>query len=189
MTLIIDFLNQPIVAGLLTLVVGSYLLNLIADRRSRKNKLRDQAIEFLTEMGDDINSVSSLIYGRLKGHNSVSDMELVEAFTKLYSNRMSVEIGSKAYLNSEELPQSYDRLIRELEGVALYMTGDREQASPQQIISQIQERRNLLGKAWPIEKEMQQKPANEPGDELMLWMDMILHRTTHLLSNNLRSVI
>lgn len=189
MTLNIDFLNQPIVAGLLTLVVGSYLLNLIADRRSRKNKLRDQAIEFLTEMGDDLTLVISSIYARLKGHNSVSDLELVEAFTKLYANRMRVQVGSRAYLKSEEFPQSYDKLIRELEGVALYLIGEQEQASSEQIISQIQERRNRLGKTWLIENETLQKPAYELGDELMLWVDMILHRTTHLLSNNLKSVI
>lgn len=100
---------------------------------------------------------------------------------------MSVQIGSQAYLNSEEFHQHYDRLIKELEKVAFYL--DREQDSSEQIISKIQEHRNRLGKAWPIENETQQAPAIEPADELMLWMDMIIHRTIHLLSNNLRFVL
>jgi hypothetical protein len=110
MTSIIEFLNQPIFVGLLTLVVGSYLLNLIADRRSRKDKLRDQGIEFLTDTGNDINSVVSTIYGHLEGHTSESDTRLVEGFTRLFAKRMSVQIGSQAYLKSEEFHLQYDRL-------------------------------------------------------------------------------
>lgn len=62
MTSIIEFLNQPIVVTLITLSIGSILLNVIADRTSRKNKLRDEAIEFLTETGTEINSVVSTMY-------------------------------------------------------------------------------------------------------------------------------
>ncbi len=160
---------------------------MIADRRSRKNKLRDQAIEFLTETGNDINSVVSTIHGHLEGHNSDSYSKLVESFTRLFAKRMSVQIGSQAYLNSEDFHLHYDRLLKELERVAFYL--DREQDSSEQIISRIQERRIRLGKAWPIENETLQAPANEPAGELMLWMDMIRNRTTHLLSNNLRSAI
>lgn len=189
MTSIIEFLNQPIVLTLITLSVGSYLLDVIADRRSRKNKLREEAIKFLTETGNDINSVVSTMYGHLEGHNSERDLKLVERLTRLFAKRMSVQIGSQAYLNSDEFHQHYDRLLEELEGVAFYLAREQEQDSSEQIISQIQERRNRLGKAWPIENETQQAPAIEPADELMLWMHMILHRTTHLLSNNLRSVI
>jgi uncharacterized protein YukE len=163
------------------------LLDVIAGRRSRKNKLRDQAIEFLTETGNDINSVISIIQGQLEGHSSESYSKLVESFTRLYAKRMRVQIGSQAYLNSEDFHQQYDKLLHELERVASFL--DREQDTSNQIISKIQERRNRLGKAWPIENEMQQAPANKPADELMIWMEMIRHRTTHFLSNNLRSAL
>ena len=83
MTSIIEFLNQPIVVTLITLFVGSYLLNVIADRRSRKDKLRDKAVEFLTETGNDMNSAISIMYGHLEGHDSESDSKLVEARTLL----------------------------------------------------------------------------------------------------------
>jgi hypothetical protein len=189
MTSIIEFLNQPIVITLITLSVGSYLLDVVSDRRSRKNKLREEAIKFLTNRANDINSVISIMYGHLEGHSSERDLKLVERLTRLFAKRMSVQIGSQAYLNSEDFHQHYDRLLRELEEVALYLARQQEQDSSEQTISQIQERRNRLGKAWPIENETQQAPANEPADELMLWTDMIRHRTTHLLSDNLRSAI
>jgi hypothetical protein len=184
---ILEFLNQPIVITLITLSIGSYLLNLIADRRSRKDKLREKAIEFLTDTGNDINSVISTMYGHLEVHNSERDLKLVEGFTRLFAKRMSVQIGSQAYLNSEEFHQHYDRILRELERVAFYL--DKARDSSEQNISKIQERIYRLGKAWPIEKEAQHAPASEPADELMIWMDMILRRTTHLLTDNLRSVI
>jgi uncharacterized protein YukE len=187
MTSIIEFLNQPIVLTLITLSVGSFLLNLIADRRSRKTKLRDEAIVFLTETGNDINSVVSTMHGYLEGHKSESYENLVEGFNRLFAKRMSVQIGSQAYLDSEEFHQQYDRLVKELERVAKYLDG--EQESSEQIISKIQERRNRLGKAWPIENETQRAPADKAADELMHWMDMIMNRTTHLLSNNLKLVL
>ncbi|NIM93754.1 MAG: hypothetical protein GTO18_08595 [Anaerolineales bacterium] len=135
MTSIIEFLNQPIVIALITLSVGSFLLDVIADRRSRKNKLRDEAIEFLTETGNDLNSVISTMYGHLEGHNSESDLKLVESFTRLYAKRMSVQIKSQAYLKSEEFHQHYGRLLSELEGVAFYLAREQEQTNSEQIIS------------------------------------------------------
>ncbi len=187
MTSIIKFLNQPIVVGLKTLVVGSFLLNMITDRRSRKNRLRDEAIEFLTDTSNDINSVVSIIYGHLEGHNSASYSQLIEGFTRLFARRMSVQIGSQAYLKSEEFHQQYNKLLGELEGVAVYLT--KEQDSSEEIISQVKERRNRLRKVWSIENETQQVLGNELADELMHWMDMILNRTTHLFSTNLKSII
>lgn len=187
MTSIIDFLNQPFVVSLITLTIGSLLLDVIASRRSRKNKIRDQAIEFLTETGNDINSVISTIQGHLEGHSSESYSKLVESFTNLYAKRMSVQIGSQAYLNSEDFHQQYDRLLHELERVTSFL--DREQDASKQIISKIQERRIRLGKSWPIENETQQALANDPADELMIWMEMVRHRTTIFLSNNLKSAL
>lgn len=187
MTSIIEFLNQPIVISLITISIGSYMLDVITDRRSRKNKIREEAIEFLTEAGNDINSVISTMYGHLEGHKSESDLKLVGDFTRLYAKRMKVRIGSQAYLKSEEFHLQYERLLSELEEVALYMI--KVQDSPEEIILQIQEKRNHLGKVWPIKNETQQALANKPADELMFWMDMILHRTTNLLTSNLKSVI
>jgi hypothetical protein len=66
---------------------------------------------------------------------------------------------------------------------------DRVQDASEQILAQIQEHRSRLRKAWPIENETQQAPANDLAHELMQWMDMILNRTTYLLSTNLRYVI
>ena len=200
MTSIIELLNQPIVVTLITLTVGGYLLNVITDRRSRKDKLREKAIEFLTKTGNDISSVISPMHAHLEGHRSESDLNLVEGFTMLYAKRMSVQIGGRAYLNSEEFHLHYDTLLKELEGVAVYLSREQEQVafhlsreqeqdSSEQILSQIRERRDRLGKAWPIENETPQAPANEPADELMLWMDMIRNRTTQLLSDNLKAVI
>lgn len=189
MTSIFEFLNQPIVIALITLSIGSFLLDLVADRRSRKNKLRDEAIEFLTESGDDLYSVISPMYGQLEGHTEESDLNLLKGFTRLYAKRMSVQIRSQAYLKSEVFHQQYDRLLQELEGVAFYLSREEENIISEEIISQIQGRRNRLGEDWPIENEPQQVPLNKPIDELMLWMNMIMQRTTILLSNNLRVVI
>lgn len=187
MTSIIDFLNQPFIVSLITLTLGGLLLDVIAGRRSRKNKLRDQAIEFLSATGNDLNSVISTIHGHLEGHNSERYLKLVESFTRLYAKRMSVQIGSQAYLNSEDFHQQYDSLLQELEILASYL--EIKQDASEQILSKIQERRNRLGKAWPIENEVHQEPANESAGELMLWMEMIRNRTTHLISTNLRSVL
>lgn len=187
MTSIIEFLNQPIVVTLITLFLGSFLINMIADRRSRKTKIRDEAIEFLAETGNDLNSVISAIHGQLEGHDTEGYMNLVEGFTRLFAKRLSVQIGSQAYLGSEKFHQQYDRLLKELERAAFYLDG--EQDSSEQIISKIQERRDRLGKAWPIENETLQPPADKPADELMQWMDMIMLRTIHLHTINLKLVL
>ena len=49
---IFEFLNQPIVITLVSLIIGSYAISLITERRASRNKLRDQAVDFITEAGN-----------------------------------------------------------------------------------------------------------------------------------------
>lgn len=58
-----------------------------------------------------------------------------------------------------------------------------------EIVSKIQERWGRLGNPWPLANETLDESTEQPVDELIMWMDMILHRTTDLLSTTLVSVI
>jgi hypothetical protein len=82
MDAIFYFLNQPIVLTLITLIVGSYLLNLVAERRSLRDKLRDQAIEFLTDASNHVGLLVPHIYEQLRTRNLKNDSENGRGITK-----------------------------------------------------------------------------------------------------------
>ncbi|MGK2959536.1 MAG: hypothetical protein ACSLFB_14335, partial [Acidimicrobiales bacterium] len=150
MNLIIDLLNQPIVLTLLSLIIGGYLLSLIADRRARKDKVREKAIEFLTEVGDDINIVASLIYEQLWTEDAQDSSILKEKIGVLFTKRISVQVKSQAYLNSEDFYRQYNLLVWEFEGVRYFLSKLETEDIPEQIIIQIQKRRNRLNESWLI---------------------------------------
>jgi hypothetical protein len=119
MNSILDFLNQPIVLTLVTLTVGSYLLNLVTERRARKDKLREKTIDFLSEAGNNINQFLTHVYRQLRTNNIELDQAIADGLKELHSKRIGIQVGSQAYLNSKDFPKQYYQLLDELGGVVL----------------------------------------------------------------------
>ena len=88
MNAIIEFINQPFFVSLLTITVGSYLLNLITDRRSRNDKLREKSIDFITNAGNNINNFYPRIYEQLRRGKVEISRAISEGLRDLFSTRM-----------------------------------------------------------------------------------------------------
>lgn len=187
---ILDFLNQPIILTLVTLTIGSYLLNLVADRRSRRNLQEDKAIDFLTEAGNIFNQASVAVFGKLRNNSLDLDDSIEQALVKLYTYRMKVEVGSRAYLQSEAFYKDYFRLMDDYTFVVLVMKQLTEQrVSSEEVVPRIQERRGKLLDSWPLEGENIVPDENTLIAELILLMELILHRMTNLLTRYLRTIM
>ena len=141
---IISFLNKPIVLTFLSLVVGGFLLSLITDRRARRDKIRDKAIELLTEIGNDINSVTGWIYAYLRSKNVriARNSDLSQAMGNLFVKRMSVRIRSQAHLNSEAFYQKYDTLVWELRRIVDHTIALSNEYDLEEVVKNIQNRKN-----------------------------------------------
>jgi hypothetical protein len=186
---ILEFLNQPIVLTLVTLVVGSYLLSIVAERRSRRDRLKDKSIEFLTEAGSTINAFVPLIYSQLRTYNLAIDQAIQDGMRDLFSARLGIHIGSKAYLKSEKFARQYFKLLDELAAVVEFMS-DFEQAEEQEeTLAKVRARRERLLTDWQLEGETPPPDTGPPVDELIWMMDLILHRATALLSEYLERVM
>lgn len=186
---ILEFLNQPIVLTIITLLVGSFLLDLVAERRSRRDKRRDQAIQFLTEASNYIGELAPHIYERLRTGNLESTPEMAAGLKTLFSRRMSIQVSSQAYLQSPEFAHQYLELLNEFPGViesiqALETSGDAED-----ILPHLQRRSDHLKDIWPLPGETLHPQTGEPVDALILWMDLVMHRMTELITSHLRAVL
>lgn len=189
MDTVLDFLNQPIVLTLITLIVGSYLLNLVAERRSRRDKLRDQAIQFLTEASNNIGMFVPHIYEQLRLGNLETTTEMTEALKNLFTKRMRIQVGSQAYLKSEQFYRQYFQLIDEFPSVIESIQALEQGEDAEKIILRTQKHSKQLLENWPLEGESFHPLSGEPVDELILWMDLIMHRITDLISSNLRAAM
>jgi len=186
---ILAFLNQPIVLTLITLIVGSYLLNLVAERRSRRDKLRDQAIDFLTDASNYIGAIVPNIYAHLRTGRMETSPEMFDGLKDLFSRRMSIQVGSQAYLQSDAFYLQYFRLMDEFPGVieslrTLGQGGDAKEVN--QLATQHSESLQAL---WPLEGESLHPQTGEPVDALILWMDLVMHRMTDLITSNLEKAM
>ena len=187
---ILEFLNQPIILTLVTLTIGSYLLNLVADRRSRRNLQEDKAIEFLTEAGNIFNQASVAVFGKLRTNSIHVDDSIEQALVKLYTYRMNVEVGSRAYLQSDAFYKDYFRLMDDYTFVVLMMKQLHEQqVSSEEAVLLIQKHRGKLLDSWPLEGEITVPDGDTLIAELILLMELILHRMTDLLTSHLKAVM
>ena len=189
MNAIFDFLNQPIILTVISLIVGSYLLSIVAEHRSRKNKLRDQAIEFLTEAGDIITKIVPHIYEQLRTGNITVTQGITNELKELFSRRIFIQVGSQVYLKSDTFHMQYFRLLDEISAVIVHMTALEQGADEEDAVAKIQEFQTRLVNAWPLATETLDPNTGKPVDELIIWMDMILHRATYLLSSHLKAIV
>lgn len=186
----LEFLDKPIVVTLLSLTLGGYLLSLLSDRRARKDKIRDKAIELLTEVGSDVNRVTGSLFGYLRsGRVQIPrDSDLNRAMGNLFLKRMSIRVRSQAYLGSEDFSQKYDTLVWQLRRLMDAMGTLAGEDDLDQVVADIRNRKKRLGDAWPLDEEEVRLESREPPfDELLAWTEMIVHRATHLLSTYLKS--
>jgi hypothetical protein len=186
---VFEFLNQPIVLTIVSLVIGSYLLNLIAERRSRRDTLKDQAIEFINDVAEHTNAFVVAIFGKLRPNRIELDETLRKAISDLYSGRMSIEIGSRAYLKSEDFYQQYFHLLDEFgEVMGTFMRVD-QGAPHEEMITRVQTKYTKLEKSWPLAGEIHTEDPEALVDHLIIWMEMLSHRVTDLLTRHLNKVM
>lgn len=186
---LLEFLNQPIVLTIITLLVGSILLDLVTERRSRRDKLRDQAIQYLTEASNYIGDLTPQIYERLRTGNLTATPEMADGLKNLFSRRMSIQVGSQAYLQSPEFARQYLELINEFPGVIEAIQKVERGEDADDILLGIQRHRDRLRETWPLPGEALHPQTGEPVDALILWMDLVMHRLTDLISSHLRAVL
>jgi len=191
MDTVFALLNQPIVLALLSLTIGGYLLSLLSDRRARKDKIREKAIELLTEVGDNINAVTARLFGilRSKKVQLQKGSDLDEKIGRLFIRRMSVQVRSKAYLNSEEFYRRYEYLVWQLRRVRDSLVTLSGEYDLEQETAKIQAQKKRLLDFWPLEDELQATEGEPPFSELLSLTQMIVNRAVWLLSSNLKSVL
>ncbi|MEJ2447823.1 MAG: hypothetical protein P8Y37_07775 [Anaerolineales bacterium] len=186
---VFEFLNQPLIITIVSLVIGSYAISLITEKRARQNKLRDQAVEFITQAGNNINQFLPLLYSRLRTGRIRWDQTLDDALTELFTKRMWVQIGSQAYLRSEAFYQRYYQMLDEIMKLVQKFHALEQEGEGQPLAEEIRSQRESLVRAWPLENEDPNAGGGGATSELIAWLDAILHRVTALLVEHLDAAL
>jgi Asp-tRNA(Asn)/Glu-tRNA(Gln) amidotransferase A subunit family amidase len=184
-------LNEPIIITLLTLSVGGLLFNGLTAHRARKEKIREKAIELLEEVGRDLNSAISLIFGRIRNNSFVieNDSPFEEKRRELFTKRFTVRIRSKTYLKSDEFWQKYERLMFELDRIIRLIKSLSKDYDLVKLVSEIQEKKKRLEQDWPIGESAFNSNYDPPSNELEEWTHMVFNRAVWLLTVNLKIVL
>lgn len=196
-TYIFYFLNQPFILSIMTLLLGGYLFSKISDRRAKKEKIREQAIKFVDEVANDINSSLSFIAKQIRIKNFKIDRELLIEHTldPLFSKKFTVRIRSKVFLIDDEFSKKYDDLTWEIDKLVNYIVDLppdfwKDLEKKVQIKEKIIENMKELDRKWPFhEKPGGKYGLDSPLHELMEWLGMIWRRANGLFVENLSKVI
>ncbi len=191
MDTLLAFFNQPIVLTVISLAVGGYLFSRLSDRRARRDKTREKAIEFIEEVGNDLNSVISLLYGHIRSGNLQvpKDSLLNQRAGGLFLKRFSVRVRSKAYLKSEDFWRKYDYLVWEFNRIVRFVATCSNDYELEQVVAEIQAHKKRFAEAWPLEDEALVAELDLPFSELSSWTGMIWNRAVWLLSSNLETIL
>lgn len=186
---ILGFLNQPIVITLLSLIVGSYSLALISERRAISNKRREKAVELLADAAHNINAFVPHLYSQLHTNNFKWDQKLADGLEELYTSRLKIQVGSHAYLRSATFHTQYFVLLDEIISAIWCFRNLEESGATEQVVAMIRERRERLILSWPLAIEPPAQTPSGAAEELLLYLDKIMDRTSDLITKNLSSII
>lgn len=190
MEYILTLLSKPIILTLVTLGVGSYLFARLTERRSKKERTRENALKLLDDVANDLNSVISVIYGHIRRadfkieKDSVIDKRRAELFTK----RFSLRIKSKAFLRSDEFWQRYEQLAFEIDKLVRFMMSLATQQNIE-VVAQIKKHQERFAKEWPFKDRLVHSKYPPPSDQLVIWADMVWDRSDWLISKQLNTVL
>jgi len=188
---VLTLLSKPIVLTVMTLTIGSYLFARLTERRSKRDKIREKALQLLEDVGNDLNSVISLMYGHIRNSNFEiqKDSPVYEKRGGLFTKRFSVKIRSRAFLQSEEFWQRFEQLMFEIDKIVRFMGSLSETYDLADVIKRIKEHQERFAKEWPFEERSVRSEYPPPSNELVKWADMVWDRSVWLLSKNLASIL
>lgn len=201
----IGLLNQPIVLTVLTLAIGGLLFGILSDKRTRKAKQLDKAIESVDEVAADLNSVFTPLFryiriGNDEDRQPSADLspdrsailaDLRENIPKLFAKRLSVSTRTNAFLprRCRHFSVGYVRLCQELGkilDVLQEVTTDKESQAD---VKRIQDFKNDFARAWPFRHEPTHRQLKQPFKECDDWAEMVWSRSTDLLAFTVKKIL
>lgn len=202
------FLNQPVFLTLITLLAGGYIFNRVNERKTRRDKRLEKAIEFIDDVGKDLNAALTVIFryirlGNYEGQTTesyedkerlnknrkelLSDLE--QKVPTLFAKRLSVEIKSKTFLDDKQFSIDYDDLIREIGKIFEMVEHYKDPNEIDEYLIKVNENKARLESQWPITEKFPDRNLRQPFKQLNDWTEMVWSRTVSLLSSTLKTSI
>jgi hypothetical protein len=182
---------------LVTLGLGTLIVNWLKTRWRREDKKRDKTLEFLESTGDRLNHLLSLIFNSLITHNLSDDRiaELRALRRPVFEKRFSVRLGAEALLGSPGFSGKYDILANQLFALIELLARKAKGEDDVALLAEIGRNTAELAEEWPFETSasaVYRHPQVE-GDEVLAevqrWARMIWQRALELISGPLQKEI
>jgi hypothetical protein len=194
--------NQPLaisfVTTLTTLGVGGFLLAHVTERRAKESKRQENALEFLTEVASDINSVFTPLmqYIRDDALTDEGRQNLLNKVKKklptLVQKRFSVKIKTDALLpdRMSDFAKQYVDLYQELIRIVRVIDEIEKGVYSTDInIERIEHEQQRLTKEWPLNLGLHPWNLEQPDQQLSEWVEMVWVRAMDVLAAPLTSVL
>jgi hypothetical protein len=182
---------------LVTLAVGTFIVNWLKTRWEREEKKRDKTLEFLDSTGDRLNHLMSLIFNTLILHNlgdeRIEELRLLRR--RLFEKRFAVRLGAEALLGSPAFSKKYDILANQLFHLTEMLPHKVAGANEELLLAEVQRYKSQLAGEWPIDPlaDASVRHPQVQGDkvlaEMHAWNNMIWHRALELISGPLQKEI
>jgi len=189
-------LDHPLFIALVSVLIGSGLFGYLTYLRSKRDTIKNKAIEFLEDVSNDFNDVLLLIYSFIKSKNDGKELStthyesLEKAIYRLFSKRMNVRVKSEAYLKNSNFWKIYDKSAWAIMDTKEVIKCISNVSEPSDIITII-DTYNLdlanymkidINELEPIEVD---KNLSSPYYELMIRMRIVWNTICKLLSDEI----
>lgn len=149
-----NFLKHPLVISIVSILLGSFLLNTLNSIKSKRDTKRREAIKLVERISEHINSPLTWLYWQIRTQGNEINSNLNETITKSYTVRLRIRVASTFFFKTKNVAFEYEEIIKEIRLVRNIII-NKEKLDYKEIIEFIDERKNYLSKCWKLRPNRQ----------------------------------
>jgi|GEM_PF-7125599 len=172
------FLEHPLIVAVVSIVLGSGLINRLIQRKEKREQKRKEAIKTAEEVSEILNDTLSCLFWQLRDENTNILEEFSLAIKNAFKYRLKFKIKFNIYLAEENLWKDYNAIIREINKLR-YLIKDSKKFDEKITNEHI----NNLKTEWNITNDYHIEDLKYPFNIYFSWAQVIWYKTEKFVSD------
>ena len=189
---VLGFLNQNIVVTMLSILLGGYLLNRIAESRARTQAAQTRILEFLETIGTDLNKAMTSLFRevRLGDLEDPESSKFMDDIASLFGKRFIVKIMSQTHMKNTTFSDKYVSLCRELREIGAMLLAIREGSTSDGPDAVAVKHTEELDQTWPVVGDKNEyKDVDRKYRKTAMWLDAVWIRAEELVQSQMMTTV
>jgi hypothetical protein len=174
-----EFLSHPLLIAVVSILLGSGLIDKINKRKEKREFVRNEAIKLIEEISDLLNDDLTWLFSQVRLQSFKIEEGFAVASRNTFSKRLKIKVKTKTYLKEEDILKDYDIIIKEISFLKQHIFNSNKESFDDE---KVQLHINELKAKWHINNNYPIEILEYPFNHYFSWSQVIWYRTENYIS-------